>query len=168
MNMQNIHRSLTIILLMLIFLPLQAKESVFDQQPAYSKGYDPTRNAFDDGRAALKLAKETNRRVLIEVGGDWCMFCHILDRFIKSNPVIEKALYETFVVLKVNYSEDNKNVEFLSNFGRIPGYPHLFITENTGKVIYSNDIRDMTVKGKLSKTRMFEFIQRWKIQNSKL
>ena len=38
--------------------------------PVYSLVYDASRNPNADGRAALKLAKETNRKVLIEVGGD--------------------------------------------------------------------------------------------------
>lgn len=142
-----------------------ADVSIINQQPLYSQAYDPKRNPFDDGRDALKLAKATNRRVLIEIGGDWCMYCHVLDRFIKSNADVEKGLYETFVVLKVNYSDENRNQEFLTNFGRIPGYPHLFITESNGKVIYSNDIRDMAIKGRLSKEKMLRFLNKWKLEN---
>lgn len=142
-----------------------AEVSGANLQPLYSQAYDPKRNAFDDGRAALELAKKSNRRVMIEVGGDWCSYCHILDRFIKSNPDVENLLYETFVILKVNYSDENRNEEFLANFGRIPGYPHLFITENNGKVIYSNDIRDMTINGRLSKEKMLLFLNKWKLKN---
>lgn len=145
-----------------------AEASASKQQPAYSQVYNPKSNPFDDGRDALKLAKETNRRVLIEIGGDWCMFCHALDRFIKTTPEVEEQLYKTFVVLKVNYSEENRNEEFLSSFGHIPGYPHMLITESSGKVIYSNDTRDMTNNGKLSKQKMLQFLNRWKIKNKNL
>lgn len=165
--MKNILHSFYFVFLLCFIWPVQAQDSLFSKQPNFSKAYDPQRNPFDDGRAALKLAKQSNRRVLIEIGGDWCMYCHVLDRFIKANPDIEDQLYKTFVVLKVNYSDDNRNEEFLQNFGRIPGYPHLFITESTGKVIYSNDIRDMTDNGKLSKLKMLRFLNRWKIKNKK-
>ncbi|MCK5335649.1 MAG: thioredoxin family protein [Gammaproteobacteria bacterium] len=162
------HTFLKISLLIMMFSStvVIAGAELYEQQPSYSKGYNPKSNPFDDGRNALKLAKETNRRVLIEVGGDWCMYCHVLDRFIKSNPEIEKRLYETFVVLKVNYSDENRNREFLSSFGRIPGYPHLFITESSGKVVYSNDIRDMSDSGRLSKIKMLRFLNQWNIKNN--
>lgn len=157
-------RTFSFILLFVNIVAIADVNSV-NQQPLYSQVYDPKRNAFDDGRAALELAKKSNRRVMIEIGGDWCAYCHILDRFIKSNPEVEKQLYKTFVVLKVNYSDANRNKEFLSNFGRIPGYPHIFITENNGKVIYSNDIRDMAIKGRLSKEKMLRFLNKWKLKN---
>ena len=38
--------------------------------PLYSTDYDPSRNPFLDGKAAIELATKTHRRILIEVGGD--------------------------------------------------------------------------------------------------
>ena len=137
----------------------------YSQQPIYSQKYDPKRNPFDDGRAALKLAEESKRRVMIEIGGEWCVYCHIFDRFIKSDDEIAKRFFETFVLLKVNYSDENTNKEFLSNFKGINGYPFIFITESNGKVIYANDMREMTIKGKPSKGKMLSFLQRWKLNN---
>jgi len=142
---------------------VSAVPSVVTEQPVYSQVYDPQRNAFDDGRAALELAKKTNRRVMIEIGGDWCVYCHIFDRFIKSDKEVAERFFDTFVLLKVNYSDENPNKEFLSNFKGIDGYPYIFITESSGKVIYANDMREMTEKGKPNKAKMFSFLKRWKI-----
>jgi len=154
------------ILTLLIFtlLSFQINASVLDQQPEYSRVYDPERNPFEDGHRALALAKTTGRRVMIEVGGDWCVFCHIFDRFIKSDEEVARRFFDTFVLLKVNYSDENENHKFLSNFKGINGYPYIFITENTGKVIYANDMREMTIKGKPDKERLFSFLERWKLK----
>lgn len=166
--MKNIQHSLYIVFLLCFILPVQAKDSPLSKQPDFSKIYDPQRNAFDDGRAALKLAKQTNRRVMIEVGGDWCVYCHIFDRFIKSNEEIAKQFFDTFVLLKVNYSDENTNKEFLSNFKGIDGYPYIFITESNGQVIYANDMREMTIKGKPSKEKILRFLNRWRLKASAL
>lgn len=156
------NKSLTLLIFTLLSFHINA--SVLDQQPEYSRVYDPERNPFEDGRKALTLAKTTGRRVMIEVGGDWCVFCHIFDRFIKSDEEVAKRFFDTFVLLKVNYSDENENRKFLSNFKGINGYPYIFITENTGKVIYANDMREMTIKGKPNKQRLFSFLEKWKLK----
>ena len=53
--------------------------------PEYSKVYDDQRNPFDDANAALALAKKTDRNVLIEIGGNWCTWCHKMDAFLLKN-----------------------------------------------------------------------------------
>lgn len=130
----------------------------------YSQQYDPKRDPFADGRAAIILAKQTNRRILIEVGGDWCKWCHILDKFIKSDPQIEKTLHNTFVVLKVNVSDKNMNKEFLSAFPKALGYPHMYVTESDGSVIHSQDTAEFLVNLKYSKKKFIQFLNRWKLK----
>ncbi len=133
--------------------------------PAYSRIYDASRNPNADGRAALKLAKETQRKVLIEVGGDWCSWCHVLDRFIRNNPDVEKRLHEMFVVLKVNISDANDNAEFLSAFPAAKGYPHMYITDSKGTILYSQDTSYFRENKKYSRRRFMAFFERWNNEN---
>ncbi|MDH5394355.1 MAG: thioredoxin family protein [Gammaproteobacteria bacterium] len=136
----------------------------YQQQPVYSQVYSAGSNPFEDGRKALALAKDTDRRVLIEVGGEWCQFCHRLDRFIQNNEDVAARFYNAFVVLKVNYSDENKNTKFLSAFSGINGYPHIFITENNGKVLHSTGPAELSENGKHSRQKFFDFIDRWQLK----
>ena len=129
--------------------------------PLYSTVYDTSRNPNADGRAALMLAKDTHRKVLIEVGGDWCSWCHILDRFIKGHPKLESRLHETFVVLKVNVSDVNDNAEFMASLPPALGYPHMYITDNNGDVLHSQDTAEFLVNKKYSETRFMTFLDHW-------
>ncbi len=133
-----------------------------DELPQYSVKYDPQRDPFKDGIAAIKLATETQRRILIEVGGDWCKWCHILDDFLDKNPDIKSRLHKTFVMLKVNVSDENDNSEFLKAFPKTLGYPHMYITEKDGRVLWSKDTAEFLVKGKYSRERFNAFFDRWK------
>ena len=153
-------------LALLLFLVLQ-QNAFAEQLPVYSVTYDPNRNALQDGRDAIKLAKATNRRVLIEVGGDWCKWCHILDRFLNNNADIKKQLHQTFVLLKVNVSDENDNHDFLKVFPRVVGYPHIFVTENNGKLLQSVDIGYFYENGQYSVKRFKEFFKRWSTQSPK-
>lgn len=129
--------------------------------PAYSTTYDPARNAFKDGKAAISLATQTQRRILIELGGDWCMWCHRMDAFLDANPDIKKQLHETFVMLKINVSDENDNADFLSAFPKPLGYPHMYVAEYNGSVLWSQDTAEFIVDGKYSRKAFSDFFERW-------
>ncbi len=129
--------------------------------PVYSQVYDASRNPNADGRDALKLAKETNRKVLIEVGGDWCSWCFVLDRFIKEHPKVASRLHQTFVVLKVSISDENDNVEFMAAFPQAQGYPHMYVTDSSGNILYSQDTADFRENKEYSEALFMTFFDRW-------
>ena len=135
--------------------------------PPYSTHYDPARDPFADGRAAIALATATQRRILIEVGGNWCSWCHMLDKFIRSDKQLEQALRQTFVVLKVNVSDENSNKKFLSAFPKNLGYPHMYVADMNGKVIHSQDTGEFLSNRKYSKQKFMAFLERWKIKSAK-
>jgi thiol:disulfide interchange protein len=118
---------------------------------------------FADGRAALKLARETHRRVLIEVGGDWCRWCHVLNKFLAENKNISEQLHRHFVILKVNVSEANDNADFMAGFPRPLGYPHIYITESDGTIIFSKDTAELLENSRYSVKRFQQFIDKWKL-----
>ena len=154
----------SILLFLLFFISLQTAFSA--ELPQYSIKYDPSRDAFQDGRDAIKLAQKTNRRILIELGGDWCKWCHLLDRFLNNHPDVKAQLHQTFVFLKVNVSEENDNAEFLKVFPRALGYPHMYVTESNGKLLLSKDTAEFLVKHKYSVQRFKAFFKRWKIEQT--
>ena len=138
--------------------------SLPDKQPlpAYSTRYDPDRDAFEDGRNAIQLAKSTQRHVLIELGGDWCKWCHVMDKFLDDNPDIRAQLHETFVILKINVSDANDNAKFLAAFPKPLGYPHMYIADNNGSILLSKDTAEFLSQGQYSRQRFTEFLEQWK------
>jgi thioredoxin-related protein len=130
--------------------------------PEYSRHYDPKRDPFHDGRDAIANAMATQRRILIELGGNWCAWCKKLDRFIENNQTVKNKLYDNFVVLKVNVSDENDNHEFLSTFPKTLGYPHFFVSDSNGAVLYSKDTAELLENEQYSEQRFLEFIERWR------
>jgi len=152
-----------VVLLLVTAATVHASQAT--QLPAYSRGYDAARDPFADGRAALRLALDTQRKVLIEVGGDWCSWCHVLDRFLHEHPSLRARLHETFVVLKVNVDEHNDNAEFLSAFPRALGYPHMYVTGNDGTILFSQDTAEFLQGGRYSAPHFRAFLDRWSRQH---
>jgi len=140
------------------------KNHLLDNLPIYSTSYDPTRDAFKDGAAAVKLATQTNRRILIELGGDWCKWCHQMDAFFDNNPDIKQKLHETFVILKINVSDANDNAEFLKAFPEPLGYPHMYVSEQNGSVLWSQDTAEFLSNGKYTRESFLAFFKRWQTQ----
>ena len=140
-------------------LPVWADEE--SRLPAYSRVYDPGRDSFADSHAALDLASRTGKRLLMELGGDWCTYCLQLDRFINSRPQLRQLLQENFVILKVNVSDENLNEEFLSGLPETDGYPHFYISENDGTIIHSQDTARFMQDGDYSEQRILNFLRAW-------
>src|SRR3954467_3032035 len=85
------------------------------QQPP-SQRFDPRRDAQADVQQALAVAQAEGKRVLIDVGGEWCSWCHILDRFIAAHPEVQRTLQAQYVRVKVNFSPQNRNEKVLGRW----------------------------------------------------
>ena len=105
--------------------------------------FDPTRNPNDDLQAAVLLAKKENKRIILDVGGEWCGWCHEMDAFIERNNELNKLKEKNFIWLKINFSEENKNEAFLANYPEIKGYPHLYVLDADGKFLFSKDTSEL-------------------------
>jgi thiol:disulfide interchange protein len=101
--------------------------------------FDPARDPQQDLDTALRMARATHRRVLAEVGGEWCTWCHIMDRFFAANPDLRKLRDANFVMLKVNYSKENGNQAFLARWPKAAGYPHFYVLDAGGRLLQSQD-----------------------------
>ena len=126
--------------------------------------FDPARNAEEDLKNAIEMADSLNKRILLDVGGEWCSWCHLLDYFFLSNRDIHDLLHQTYVVVKINFSEENKNEKFLSGYPKIPGFPHIFILEKNGKLLHSQNTGELESGRGYSRERIIEMLDKWKLE----
>lgn len=134
--------------------------------PAYSKIYDDKADPFKDAKAAIKLAQQTNRNVLIEIGGNWCTWCHKMDAFLEQNSDIYQDLHEKYVLLKVNVSDSNENEAFMKALPPTLGYPHMYISTASGKMILSKDTAELLQSGEYSRAAWLAFLAKWQVKNN--
>lgn len=124
--------------------------------------YDPARDPSADLAATVEQARSADKRILIQVGGDWCGWCHRLDAYIQGQPGVSQAIGENFILMKVNYSEENPNKEFLSEYPQIPGYPHWFVLNADGKLLHSQGTADLEAGETYSQPAILMFVDQWK------
>lgn len=101
--------------------------------------FDPARDGAADIQAAVNEATRTHKRVLVDVGGEWCIWCHRMDDFLTEHPSLLKLRDDNFVMVKVNFSEENKNEALIAKYGTVNGYPHIFVLEGDGNFLHSQD-----------------------------
>jgi thioredoxin-related protein len=123
--------------------------------------YDPTRDAAKDIDAAVAEAARSGKRVLLEVGGEWCIWCHRLDAFWQENPDLAELLEKNFVMVKINFSPDNENKEVLSRYPEIPGYPHFFVLDADGSLLHSQDTGQLETGDHHDREKVLGFLEKW-------
>jgi thiol:disulfide interchange protein len=123
--------------------------------------YDPARNAEQDINAAVREAKRTGKRVMLEVGGQWCIWCHIMDSFFEKNPELLSLREENFIMLKINFSEENKNEQVLSRYPEVKGYPHIFVLDAEGKLLHSQDTAKLEEGKSYNLAKFMAFLKEW-------
>lgn len=123
--------------------------------------FDPKRDAAKDIAAGLKRAQKENKRVILDVGGEWCGWCHKLDAMFHEDKEVAAMLKAKYVVVKVNFSPENENKEVLSKYPKINGYPHLFVLDKTGKLLHSQDTGLLETGDHHDHDKVMAFLTKW-------
>jgi thiol:disulfide interchange protein len=123
--------------------------------------FDPDRVAANDLTEAISQAKAQNKRIIMDVGGEWCVWCLRMDKFMQGNEMIRNTVAKDYVWLKVNYSDENKNEAFLSQYPKVKGYPHLFVLDADGKLLQSENTGELEQDKSYNAEKLLAFLQQW-------
>lgn len=123
--------------------------------------YDPKADPNADLAKAVSEAGRGNKRILVEVGGEWCGWCHRMHAFFDQNESLQRLRDDNFVVMQVNFSEENKNEKFLSKYPKIEGYPHIFVLDSSGKLLHSQNTGDLEQGKGYSLEKFTAFLSQW-------
>ncbi len=134
---------------------------LFSQEYEKIKKFDPTRDPESDLKKAIEYAQKTNKKIILDVGGEWCIWCHRIDSFIESHKEIKEYIEKHYLVVKVNFSKENKNEKFLSKYPEIPGYPHFFILDKDGKFLHSQDTGALEKDKDYDENKFMNFLKKW-------
>jgi len=102
--------------------------------------------------AAFARAKKNGKRVLIDLGGNWCGDCIVLANLMQL-PELKRFLAANFEIVSVDVGRFNKNLQIPARFGitqRLDGVPSVIIAEpdgtfvNPGHIAALADARHMT------------------------
>lgn len=140
-----------------------AKVEQKQEQQALPKVYDETINPIEQIEMALEDARTTGRKVICQVGGNWCPWCLRFANFITTDPEINEVIEKNYVYIHINTSKENKNkeaLERLGNPGRF-GYPVLVILDHEGRVMHIQNSSYLEQDKSYDRKKVLEFFLNW-------
>ena len=118
--------------------------------------YDEAANADKVVAAAKARAKAQHKRLIIDLGGNWCGDCRILAASAE-RPELKAFIDKHFVMVMVDVGRFDKNLQIPARYGitqRLEGVPALLVVDpvtdkllNAGKVAELADARHMSPQG---------------------
>jgi thiol-disulfide isomerase/thioredoxin len=122
--------------------PLKAGIASFAELTPPTTPYDEAANADALVKAAFDRAKKSHKRVLLDLGGNWCGDCRILAGVMEL-PNVRRFLARHYEVVSVDVGRFDKNLQIPARFGftkRLLGVPTVLIVTSRGKVVNGSDV----------------------------
>lgn len=104
--------------------------------------YDEKADANSQVDRAFAKAKKSGKRVLIDLGGNWCPDCIVLANFLQL-PEMRRFMDAHYEVAMVDVGRFDRNLQVPARFGfktRLKGVPTLLIATPDGKLVNRDDV----------------------------
>jgi thioredoxin-related protein len=136
----------------------------FDSFAQDSLIYHPELNAAEQIKSATLKASAENKHVLLMIGGNWCKWCRMFNKFVTTDTQLDSAMNKNFVVEHINYSKENKNEDVLKSlqFPQRFGYPVFVILNSKGELIHTQNSAYLEKGEGYSKETVMDFFHQWR------
>jgi thioredoxin-related protein len=125
--------------------------------------YKPADNAKAEIEKSVKLAKETGKHVLIQIGGNWCIWCARFNDLVTKDAQLDSAVKTNYIVYHLNYSKENKNLEVLKKY-KFPqrfGFPVFLILNEKGELLHTQSSWYLEAGKGYDKEKTMAFLNDW-------
>jgi thioredoxin-related protein len=128
-----------------------------------TKLYNPYANVDKDVKAAIAKAKKEKKQVMLQIGGNWCVWCYRFNSFVQLDSSLKKLLNDNYVVYHLNHSKENKNLGYLKKLG-FPqrfGLPVIVILDADGNRIHTQDTSLLEKGNGYDAAKVKSFFKEW-------
>lgn len=145
---------------------LDAKKKAGEEKAKLPKPYDPKADAQKDISKLIAQAKKEGKNIMIQAGGNWCIWCLRFNNFVQTTPELKELVDKNYVYYHLNYSPDNKNEKAFAKYIDIKekqAYPFFIVLDKNGKVLHVLKDSSVLEEGKgygLDKVK--DFFNTWK------
>lgn len=105
------------------------------------KLYHTDRDVRADIDSLLHLAKEENKHVLLQVGGNWCKWCIRFHEYVVADTTLSAIVDKNYKLYHLNYSKEQRNNDILAayDYPQRFGFPVFVILDADGKRLHTQD-----------------------------
>ncbi len=140
------------------------KKNAKEEKARLPKIYNPNENAEEKITELIKQAKSQNKNIILQAGGNWCIWCLRFDHFVQTTPELKEIVDQNFLYYHLNFSPENKNEKMFAKYknpGEKYGYPVFIILDQNGKMIHTQDSSVLEEGKGYSIEKVKEFINKW-------
>lgn len=112
----------------------------------------------------VKQAKAENKNIMIQAGGNWCIWCLRFDDYVQKTPELKEIVDENYLYYHLNFSPANKNAEVFAQYGNPGdkfGYPVFIVLDSNGKQIHTQDSAVLEEGKGYSLQKVKDFFTKW-------
>ena len=127
------------------------------------KLYNPEANAKLDIKMAVTKAKAEGKHVLLQIGGNWCVWCIAFNKKVIENDTLNKALKSKYITYHLNYSKENWNEDVLADLGYPQrfGFPVFVVLDGNGKRLHTQNSGFLEESKSYNTNKVLEFFNHW-------
>jgi thioredoxin-related protein len=127
------------------------------------KLYNPKENAEEAIAKAVTQAKAEGKNVLVQIGGNWCVWCLRFNDYTTRETQIDSVIKANYIVYHLNFSTENENKKLLERFGYPQrfGFPVFLILNDKGEKIHTQDSSLLEMGKSYSKEKVLMFLFNW-------
>ncbi|MES2812861.1 MAG: thioredoxin family protein [Bacteroidota bacterium] len=146
----------------------EKKRKVEAEKASLPKPYREMEDADTKVKELLVLAKAENKNIMLQVGGNWCVWCLRLNNFIQNAPELKSIVDTDYLYYHLNWSPKNKNEKFFAKYGNPgdkQGYPVFMVLNKKGKLIHVQETGALEEGKGYSQEKIKAFLDAWKRKN---
>jgi thioredoxin-related protein len=128
-----------------------------------AKLYHPGADAKAEIAQAVKKASLEHKNILLQIGGNWCVWCIRFNDLVTKDSVLNKYVRDNYIVLHVNYSKEDTNDELLAELGYPQrfGFPVFVILDDKGTRLHTQNSEYLEEGKGHSKEKVLAFFKDW-------
>lgn len=137
--------------------------SLYELQTPLPYPYDEHANADADVKAAFARARAQHKRVLIDLGGNWCGDCRVLAAVMEL-PEVKQFLDAHYIMVNVDVGRFDRNLQIPARFGitkRLAGVPSILVADPDGKLIDRSQISALADARSMTPQALADWLAQW-------
>ena len=150
--------------LLAILLLTASGFQVFAQQKERAPLYDTAADAKTDIKRAVALAAKEHKNVMLQIGGNWCIWCTRFHNTVAGNDTLNRLMNNNYVVVHVNYEKklDGKPIWRELGYPQRFGFPVFIILNGKGERLHTQN-SEYLEDGKKSydREKVISFLSSW-------
>lgn len=123
--------------------------------------FNPAQDAYQDLQEARARALRERKNVLIELGADWCDWCHRLDTFIRSHPDLSLLRSHRYIHVRLYVGEEERLSGICEHLPPFDEVPYFFVFRPDGHWLHSQATSPWEDGQDYNYERIWEFLSMW-------